>query len=127
VAQRPLHPGRVLGGRVPLRPLPDPPQLPGQLRHQRHRPDPAVLRPNKKIDTKLSSVLFNLLGHPRASRPRWPPATCCATSPWRCRRASGWPGPCNCPSWPRPTSRTWSRCTWSGARRCGSTSCARPR
>jgi hypothetical protein len=64
---------------------------------------------------------------PRASRPRWPPATCCATSPWRCRRASGWPGPCNCPSWPRPTSRTWSRCTWSGARRCSSTSCARPR
>ena len=34
---------------------------------------------------------------------------------------------CSCPSWPRPTSRTWSRCTWSGARRCGSTCCARPR
>ena len=105
MAQRPLHPGGVLGGRLPLRPLPGPAQLPGQLRHQRRRPsqqffalfldlaaadpdDPADLRggrraprrfidwqtffdfgdgrvrPNKLIDTKLSSVLFALLGQP---------------------------------------------------------------
>jgi hypothetical protein len=105
VAQRPLHPGRVLGGRLPLRPLPDPPQLPGHFATSATDPtqqffalfldpaaadpdDPADLRggrraprrfidwqtffdfgdgrvrPNKQIDTKLSSVLFNLLGQP---------------------------------------------------------------
>ena len=53
---------------------------------------------NKRIDTKLSTPLFNL-PHATISTPaggrsaprRWPSGTSCATSPGPCRRASAWP------------------------------------
>ena len=121
VAQRPVHPRGVLGRRLPLRPLPGPPQLPRQLRDQRHgrrrssssrcssTPAPpipatrptcagdAALRaasstgrpsstsatagcaPTRRSTPSSPRCCSTFSGSRRASRSRWPPATCCAT------------------------------------------------
>ncbi|MEJ7744341.1 MAG: hypothetical protein WKF73_18460 [Nocardioidaceae bacterium] len=45
-----------------------------------------LVRPNKRIDTTLSTVLFNLMGQSPEPPPHLPPGICCAASPWGCPR-----------------------------------------
>ena len=68
------------------------------------------VKPNKRIDTKISTPLFHLpLGRdrqPRRARPRCRSATCCATSPGSCPPARASPARSASPRSPAPTCRS---------------------
>ena len=49
------------------------------------------VRPNKKIDTRLSTVLFDFLALCRGTCKRLLSATCCVTSPLACQSARASP------------------------------------
>jgi hypothetical protein len=50
LAAQPLHPRRILGSRVSIRPFPGPPELPCELRDRRQGPVEAVLRDHLRPD-----------------------------------------------------------------------------
>jgi hypothetical protein len=70
------------------------------------------VKPNKRIDTRLSTPLFALpvptiAGFTLGSPPRFRNALCCATSPGACRPARASPRQC---AYPCSTPPTWPTC-----------------
>ncbi|MDQ6637645.1 MAG: peroxidase [Candidatus Dormibacteraeota bacterium] len=80
-------------------------------------------RPNKKIDTILSTVLFHLLGQPPDSPTSLPTRNLLrGLTMGGAVRPSASLRRCSCRSWRPATSPTYRCCTCSRAHRCGSTS-----